>query len=51
MDAAAETIAAMGITVINASPISALVNYPKMSLLEALDADPAIDTRRARCSA
>lgn len=40
VDAAAETIAALGITVINASPISALVNYPKMSLLEAMDADP-----------
>lgn len=38
VDAAAETLDAMGIKVINASMESALVNYPKMGLLEALDA-------------
>jgi hypothetical protein len=37
VDAAAEMIAAMGIKVINASPISALTKYPKMSLLEAME--------------
>ena len=36
VDAAAEVIAALGVTVVNASPISALQNYPKMSLKEAL---------------
>lgn len=46
IDAAADLIAAMGIAVINASPISALVNYPKMGLLEALDADPTFDAGR-----
>lgn len=38
IDAAAVTIEAMGVRVINASPISSLENYPKMSLLEAMDA-------------
>lgn len=37
IDAAAAPIAAMGIKVINASAISALANYPKMSLQEALE--------------
>lgn len=37
MDAAADTIASLGITVINASEISALTRYPKMSLEEALE--------------
>jgi len=37
IDAAAEVIAALGIRVINASPISALSQYPKMSLTEALE--------------
>lgn len=37
VDAAAEVIEAMGIKVINASPISALQNYPKMTLMEALE--------------
>lgn len=43
IDHAAETIAALGITVINTSPDSALCNYPKMGLLEAMayDADLA----------
>ncbi len=36
IDAAAEVITALDVTVINASPISALQNYPKMSLIEAL---------------
>lgn len=36
LDAAAPTVAALGIRVFNASPISALQNYPKTSLLEAL---------------
>jgi hypothetical protein len=39
VDAAAEVIAALGIKVINVSPISALQNYPKMSLQEAMDVD------------
>lgn len=37
IDAAAETIAALGIQVINASAVSALQNYPKMTLREALE--------------
>lgn len=37
VDAAAEVIAALGIKVINASPISALTKYPKMSLEDALE--------------
>ena len=36
VDGAAEAIAGMGIPVLNCSPISALENYPKMSLEEAL---------------
>lgn len=36
IDAAAEVITALGIRCINVSPISALANYPKMSLEEAL---------------
>jgi hypothetical protein len=36
IDATAEVIAALGIQCINVSPISALHNYPKMSLEEAL---------------
>jgi hypothetical protein len=36
IDDAAEVISALGIQCINASPISALQNYPKMSLGEAL---------------
>lgn len=36
VDAPAEKVAALGIKVINCSPISALVNYPKMTLEEAL---------------
>jgi len=36
IDHAAGTIAAMGIPVINASPNSALVNFPKMGLMEAM---------------
>lgn len=36
IDAAAEPIEALGITVVNTSPVSALQNYPKMSLAEAL---------------
>ena len=36
IDDAAEVIDALGIQCINASPISALQNYPKMSLGEAL---------------
>lgn len=36
VDSASELIAALGIRVVNASPISALQNYPKMSLEEAL---------------
>lgn len=36
VDAAAEVIDALGIKVVNASQISALQNYPKMSLEEAL---------------
>lgn len=43
VDAAAEIISALGITVINASPISALENYRKLGLLEALDAGPSFD--------
>jgi len=39
VDVAAETIAALGIKVINTSAISALQNYPKMSLTEAMNAD------------
>lgn len=46
IDAAADVIAELGIRVINASPISALVKYDKMGLLEALDADPTIDAGR-----
>lgn len=42
IDEAAEVIEALGIQAINASPISALERYPKMSLLEALDADPVV---------
>ena len=37
VDAAAEVIAALGIKAINASPISALENYPKMTLEAALE--------------
>lgn len=37
IDAAAEVIDALGIKVINASPISALTKYPKMTLLEAME--------------
>jgi hypothetical protein len=37
-DAAAPLLEALGIKVINCSMISALENYPKMSLREALDA-------------
>lgn len=36
VDAAAEPIAALGIRVVNASPISALQNFPKMSLEDAI---------------
>lgn len=36
VDAAADTIAALGVTVINASQISALQNYKKMGLEEAM---------------
>lgn len=36
IDGAAEVIAALGIRVINCSPVSELRNYPKMSLGEAL---------------
>lgn len=36
-DAAADVIEALGIRVINASPISALTRYEKMDLLEALE--------------
>jgi hypothetical protein len=37
VDGAAATLTSMGITVINASPVSALRNYPKMDLIEALE--------------
>jgi hypothetical protein len=37
VDEAANYLKALDVTVINTSPISALVNYPKMSLQEALD--------------
>ena len=36
IDDVAEAITALGVTVINVSPISALANYPKMTLTEAL---------------
>jgi hypothetical protein len=36
IDGAADTLRSLGITVINASPVSALRNYPKMDLMEAL---------------
>lgn len=36
IDAAAETIEALGIQVINASPISTLERYPKMTLKKAM---------------
>lgn len=42
IDAAAPTLQALGVTVINCSPISALENYPKMSLSEALNAEKAV---------
>lgn len=35
-DEAAPVLAALGVRVVNCSPISALVNYPKMTLSEAL---------------
>ncbi len=38
LDGAAKTLRDAGVTVINASPISALKNYPKMTLQEALAA-------------
>lgn len=36
-DAAAPVLAALGVSVINCSPISALTAYPKMSLSEAME--------------
>jgi hypothetical protein len=38
IDGQAPVLAALGVVVINASPISALASYPKMSLMEALGA-------------
>jgi hypothetical protein len=37
IDAAAEVIQALGTKVVNASPISALQNYPRMTLQEAIE--------------
>lgn len=37
IDEAAPILAALGVTVINASPVSMLTAYPKMSLSEALE--------------
>lgn len=36
VDGAADTLKTLGIPVINVSPVSALRNYPKMDLMEAL---------------
>lgn len=37
LDGVAESIKALGVKVLNCSPVSALENYPKMSLAEALE--------------
>ena len=50
MDASAEVVEALGIQVVNCSAISALQNFPKQSLEEALDVDTAVCADR-RCSA
>lgn len=47
IDRAAPVLADAGIEVVNASPISALLNYPKMALSEALDAEDHHHDRRA----